>query len=43
LSLYQLDRKEEAMCYIAIAREKNNNEETSRVFTGLMNEIINRR
>lgn len=43
LNLYYLGRKLEALGYIAIAREKNSNEETNNVFIGLMNEITNGR
>ena len=42
LSLYYLNKKIEAMGYIAIAREKNNNTETNNAFIGVMNDITNR-
>lgn len=42
LSKYYLGDKINGLAYVAIAREKNMNEETNKVFALMMNEIINR-
>lgn len=43
LSQYYLGNKVEGLGYITIAREKNNNEETNKIYIGLINEITNGR